>query len=107
MSAIATVLHAMGHRVSGSDLRESGVTERLRALGVEWPSGTGPPTSPDADLLTRSTAVGPDNTEVAEARRRGLPVLSRAETLAAIAAAGGASPSPVPTARPRPPRCWP
>ena len=35
MSAIATVLHAMGHEVSGSDLKESTVTERLRALGVD------------------------------------------------------------------------
>ncbi len=40
----------------------------------------------DADLVTRSTAVGPDNPEVVEARRRGMPVLSRAETLAGIAA---------------------
>jgi UDP-N-acetylmuramate--alanine ligase len=86
MSAIATVLHAMGHRVSGSDLRESAVTERLRALGVEVAVGHGPDNVGDADLLTRSTAVGPDNPEVVEARRRGLPVLSRAETLAGIAA---------------------
>jgi UDP-N-acetylmuramate--alanine ligase len=86
MSAIATVLHAMGHRVSGSDLRESGVTERLRALGVEVAIGHDAANVGDADLLTRSTAVGPDNPEVVEARRRGLPVLSRAETLAGIAA---------------------
>ena len=86
MSAIATVLHAMGHRVSGSDLRESGVTERLRALGVEVAIGHDAAHVGDADLLTRSTAVGPDNPEVVEAQRRGLPVLSRAETLAGIAA---------------------
>jgi UDP-N-acetylmuramate--alanine ligase len=86
MSAIATVLHAMGHRVSGSDLRESGVTERLRSLGVEVAIGHQAANVGDADVLTRSTAVGPDNAEVSEARRRGLPVLSRAETLAGIAA---------------------
>ena len=86
MSAIATVLHAMGHEVSGSDLRESGVTERLRALGVRVAIGHEAGNLGDADLLTRSTAVGPDNPEVVEARRRGLPVLTRAETLAGIAA---------------------
>ena len=86
MSAIATVLHAMGHRVSGSDLRASGVTERLRSLGIEVAIGHEAAHVADADLLTRSTAVGPDNPEVVEARRRGLPVLSRAETLAGIAA---------------------
>ncbi len=34
MSAIATVLSSMGHVVTGSDLRESAVTERLSALGI-------------------------------------------------------------------------
>ena len=86
MSAIATVLHAMGHHVSGSDLRESGVTERLRSLGVDVAIGHDAANVGDADLLTRSTAVGPDNPEVVEADRLGLPVLSRAETLAGIAA---------------------
>ena len=86
MSAIATVLHAMGHEVSGSDLRESGVTGRLRALGVRVAIGHGADNIGDADLVTRSTAVGPDNAEVVAALRRGLPVLSRAETLAGIAA---------------------
>jgi len=86
MSAIATVLHAMGHEVSGSDLRESGVTDRLRALGVDVAIGHAAANVDGADLLTRSTAVGADNPEVTEAVRRGLPVLSRAETLAGIAA---------------------
>ena len=35
MSAIATVLAAMGHTVTGSDLRGLGVTDRLRALGID------------------------------------------------------------------------
>ncbi len=85
MSAIATVLHAMGHEVSGSDLRESAVTERLRALGIDVSIGHRADNVAGADLVTHSTAVTADNTELAEARRRGLPVLTRAETLAAIA----------------------
>ena len=86
MSAIATVLHAMGHVVTGSDLRESGVTERLRSLGIGVTIGHDAATVGDAQLITHSTAVVDTNPEVAEAHRRGLPVLSRAETLAAIAA---------------------
>ena len=86
MSAIATVLHAMGHQVTGSDLRESGVTERLRSLGIAVAIGHDAANVGDAQLVTHSTAVVATNPEVAEARRRGLPVRSRAETLAAIAA---------------------
>ncbi len=85
MSAIATVLAAMGHEVSGSDLRESGVTERLRSLGIDVAIGHDASNVGDAGLVTHSTAVHVDNPEVVEAHRRGVPVLSRAETLAAIA----------------------
>ncbi len=86
MSAIATVLRAMGHEVTGSDLRESGVTERLRSLGIGVAIGHDGANVGDADLVTLSTAVRPDNPEVVEAHRRGIPVLARAETLAAVAA---------------------
>ena len=86
MSAIATVLHAMGHVVTGSDLRESGVTERLRSVGIGVAIGHGAANVGAADVVTHSTAVVAANPELAEARRRGLPVLTRAETLAGIAA---------------------
>jgi UDP-N-acetylmuramate--alanine ligase len=86
MSAIATVLSAMGHEVSGSDLRESGVTERLRSLGIAVAIGHDPANVVGADLVTLSTAVRADNPEVVEARERRIPVLARAESLAAIAA---------------------
>jgi len=86
MSAIATVLLAMGHEVTGSDLRESGVTERLRSLGIVVAIGHDAANVGDADLVTLSTAVQADNPEVVEARERGIPVVARAETLAAITA---------------------
>jgi len=85
MSAVATVLAAMGHEVTGSDLRESGVTERLRSLGIAVAIGHGAANVGDAGLVTLSTAVRADNPEVVEARERGIPVLARAEVLAAIA----------------------
>ena len=88
MSAIATVLAAMGHRVSGSDLRASPGVDRLRAAGVAVAVGHDAAHVPGGlDALTRSTAVGDDNPEVQAARAAGVDVLSRADVLAAICAA--------------------
>ena len=86
MSAIATVLQAMGHEVSGSDLKESTVTERLRSVGIDVSIGHRADHVAGAALVTHSTAVTADNPELVEARRLGVPVLSRAEALAGIAA---------------------
>ena len=86
MSAIATVLAAMGHTVTGSDLKDSPVLDRLRAAGLTVAVGHRPDNLGTPDVVTVSSAVGESNPEVVEARRRGVPVLARAETLAAIAA---------------------
>ena len=85
MSAIATVLQAMGHVVTGSDLKASGVTERLQRGGIGVTIGHDAANVGAADLVTVSSAIPETNPEVAEARSRGLAVLSRAESLAAIA----------------------
>ncbi len=86
MSAIATVLAGMGHHVSGSDLKESAALERLRALGVTVVVGhDASHVGDDVDAVTTSTAIPADNPEVVAARERGIPVLRRAEALAAIA----------------------
>jgi UDP-N-acetylmuramate--alanine ligase len=85
MSAIATVLAAMGHRVSGSDLRGSAVTERLSTQGIAVALGHRAAHLAGVEVVTASPAVGPDNIEVVEAHRLGLPVLARSEVLAAIA----------------------
>ena len=87
MSPIATVLAAMGHRVSGSDLRDSVVLDRLRSLGITATVGHDAGNVPDdVDFLAISTAVPDENPEVVEARRRGVPVVRRTTLLAAIAA---------------------
>lgn len=87
MSPIATVLAAMGHRVSGSDLRDRPVLDGLRALGVRVEIGQrGENLADDVEMVTRSTAVPDDNAEVREALRRGIPLLRRAEALAGICA---------------------
>jgi UDP-N-acetylmuramate--alanine ligase len=88
MSAIATILAAMGHHVSGSDLKDSPGLERLRSVGVHVHVGHDAANlgEPAPDLVTVSTAIPERNPELAEARRRQLRVASRAEVLAAICA---------------------
>jgi UDP-N-acetylmuramate--alanine ligase len=86
MSAIASVLAAMGHRVTGSDLKSSPATQRLAAAGVRVMIGHDASHVRDAELVTISTAISAANPEVVEARRRGVRVLSRAEATAAVAA---------------------
>ena len=85
MSAIATVLQAMGHVVTGSDLKASGVTDRLQRSGIGVAIGHAAANVGPADLVTVSSAIPATNPEVVEARSRGLGVLSRAESLSAIA----------------------
>jgi UDP-N-acetylmuramate--alanine ligase len=86
MSAIASVLAAMGHAVTGSDLKRSPATARLAAAGVAVSVGHDAAYVGDAEVLAVSSAIPPGNPEVVAAREGGLPVLSRAETLASIAA---------------------
>jgi len=85
ISAIATVLAAMGHHVSGSDLKESAGLESLRALGVQvWVGHDALQVGRDVDIVARSTAIPDHNPEVVEAVARGIAVYSRAELLTAI-----------------------
>jgi UDP-N-acetylmuramate--alanine ligase len=87
MSAIAAVLARMGHRVSGSDLKESPRTERLRLVGVDVHIGHDATNVPDLlDAVVVSTAIPRANPEVEAADARGVPVLRRAEALTAIVA---------------------
>lgn len=87
MSAIATVLARMGHRVTGSDLKESRGLERLRLLGVRADVGHRAENVPaDADAVVVSTAIPERNVEVRAAVDRDLPVLRRADALRALTA---------------------
>jgi UDP-N-acetylmuramate--alanine ligase len=81
LSAIATVLLEQGYTVSGSDLRASPTTERLARLGATVHIGHAAANLGDADLVVVSSAVPVGNPEVAEAQRRGVPVVKRAEWL--------------------------
>lgn len=84
MRAIASVLAAMGHTVSGSDLKASSGLDRLAAEGITVHVGHAEDQVGDVDFVTRSTAVGDRNPEVRSALARGIPVLSRADVLTAL-----------------------
>lgn len=84
MSGIAEVLKNQGYDVSGSDLKESPVTGRLRAMGVEVQIGHRAENSEQADVVVVSSAVAGDNPEVTAARSRRVPIVPRAEMLAEI-----------------------
>jgi UDP-N-acetylmuramate--alanine ligase len=86
MSAIAIVLAQMGHRVSGCDLRERPVMERVRAAGVEVHVSHDRRHVDGCNAVTASTAVPPRNVELDEAVRAGVAVLSRAGMLSSICA---------------------
>ena len=84
MSGIAELLANLGYVVSGSDARRSAVTDRLESLGVTVQAGHAAGNVGDADVVVYSSAVRPDNAEVAEAARRRIPVIPRAEMLAEL-----------------------
>ena len=86
MSAIASVLVGMGHSVSGSDVVESAVLDRLREEGVVVHVGHGADNiGDDVDFLAVSTAIPEDNLEVVVAHSRNLPVIRRTALLPAMA----------------------
>ncbi len=81
MSAIAVVLLARGLPVSGSDIKESRNTRRLRQMGARIFIGHRPENVEGADLLVASSAISENNRELARARELGLEVLPRAAML--------------------------
>jgi len=81
MSGIAEILHNLGYAVTGSDSALSEVTEYLQKLGIEIHAGHETEHLGAADVVVISSAIDPNNPEIQEARRRGVPVIKRAEML--------------------------
>lgn len=84
MSGIARILLARGVSVSGSDAAPSELLESLAALGADVRVGHAAANVAAADTLVVSTAIRPDNPELAEARLRGIRILHRATALASV-----------------------
>jgi len=82
MSALAMILLQLGYRVSGSDIKESRLTERLLSKGADIKFQHHPRNLDGCHLAIYSTAIPEDNSEILEARRQSMPLWHRSELLA-------------------------
>src|SRR5713226_7278899 len=84
MSGIAEVLLNLGYKISGSDLKSSAITQRLASLGATIFDEHRVENVAGAEVVVASSAIAPDNLEIAEARQLHIPVIQRAEMLAEL-----------------------
>ena len=84
MGGIAEVLANIGYQVTGSDLAENPMTERLASLGAKIYKGHVASNIEGANVVVVSSAVSDDNPEVIAAKAQNIPVVPRAEMLAEI-----------------------
>jgi UDP-N-acetylmuramate--alanine ligase len=84
MSGIAEVLLNLGYKVSGSDLKNSSVTQRLAGIGATIYEGHRAENIAGAEVVVTSSAISAENPEVAEAHSLHIPVIQRAEMLAEL-----------------------
>ncbi|MCL6479357.1 MAG: UDP-N-acetylmuramate--L-alanine ligase [Peptococcaceae bacterium] len=84
MSGLAKILIELGHRVSGSDLNQTFVTERLKSMGAVCYTGHAAQYVEGADLVVVSTAIKPDNPELISTMEKEIPLIHRGEMLALL-----------------------
>jgi UDP-N-acetylmuramate--alanine ligase len=84
MGGIAELLHTLGYSISGSDVKESAMTRRLRELGINVQIGHHAGHVSNRELVVYSTAIDQQNVELVEARQRKIPVVPRAQMLAEL-----------------------
>lgn len=82
MSGIARILLGMGHKVTGSDLRDTSNVAALRALGAEIHIGHDAKNLGNPDTVVVTSALWPTNPEYLLAKERGIPVIHRSQALA-------------------------
>jgi UDP-N-acetylmuramate--alanine ligase len=84
MSGIAEILFNLGYQISGSDLSDSSVLQRLASMGIQTYVGHAATHVEAADAVVTSTAVKPSNPEVLKAREMHIPIVPRALMLAEL-----------------------
>jgi UDP-N-acetylmuramate--alanine ligase len=84
MGGIAEVLKNIGFEVTGSDIKQSAITERLESLGVPVSIGHAAENIADTDVVVVTSAIDENNEEVCAARNNRVPVVRRAEMLAEL-----------------------
>lgn len=82
MSALANVLIKRGFHVSGSDAKPGDMATKLAKEGALVFIGHAACQIERAEVIVVSTAIHPDNPELVEAHKRGVPVIHRSDVLA-------------------------
>jgi UDP-N-acetylmuramate--alanine ligase len=85
MSGIAEVLLNLGYKVYGSDIKNSNVIKRLKALGAKIVLGHKKENVKNVDVVVYSSAIDENNPEILAAKKLNIPVIPRIEMLAEIA----------------------
>ena len=85
MSGIARLLIGMGHKVTGSDLRDTSNVAALRELGAEISIGHDASHLGHPDTVVVTSALWPTNPEYLLAKEQGIPVIHRSQALAHLA----------------------
>ena len=84
MSGIAEVLFNLGYTVTGSDTKESDITNRLTGMGIEIAYDHSVSNLKKVEMVVVSSAISEGNPEIKEAKKRSIPILARAEMLSSL-----------------------
>jgi UDP-N-acetylmuramate--alanine ligase len=84
MGGIAEVLKNLGYEISGSDIKQSAITQRLESLGIKISIGHAAENIADTDVIVVTSAIDGSNEELIAARNNRIPVVRRAEMLAEL-----------------------
>jgi len=84
ISGLAQYMHYKGHEVSGSDIKDTLITQTLREMGIKVTVPHSADAINDQDLVIHSAIIRPDNPEIVAAKAKGIEVLARREALLKI-----------------------
>ena len=84
ISGLAQYMHYKGHEISGSDIKDSVITKKLRDMGIKVSVPHSAEAINDQDLVIHSAIIRPDNPEIVAAKAKGIEVLARREALLKI-----------------------
>ncbi len=84
ISGLAQYLHHEGHQVSGSDIKQTAITQKLQNLGINVNVPHAKEAITDQDLVLHSAIIRPDNPEVIAAKEKGIEIVARREALLTI-----------------------
>jgi len=84
ISGLAQYMQYKGHTVSGSDIKDTLITKKLRSLGIETTIPHASSAITDQDLVVHSAIIRPDNPEIIAAKEKNIEVLARREALLKI-----------------------